>query len=74
MEAQEKLDRYEATLNGIISQARSWKQTMDVLDEIGQGVTERDRAIWRAYLGNAYDAAMALGLSRQELLKRVTTK
>jgi hypothetical protein len=74
MEVQEKLERYEAALNGIISQARRWKLGMDVLDEIGQGVTERDRAIWRAYLSNAYDAAMALGLSRQELLERTTTK
>jgi hypothetical protein len=75
MEAEtEKAKRYEAALNGIIFRARGWKQLMDVWEEVGEGVTEIDRAIWRAYLGNAYDAAMALGLSRQELLKRITTK
>jgi len=67
-----KTQRYEAVLNGIIMQAQNWKRLMDMREETGQGVTETERAVWRACLGNAYDAAMALGLSLEELLNRVS--
>jgi len=75
MKAQtEKLKRYEAALNRIIFQAQNWKRLMELWEETGRGVTDIHRAILRAYLGNAYDAAAALGMSRREVLHRVTTK
>lgn len=67
----EKLKRYEATLNRIIFQAQNWQRLMELREETGRGVTETHRAILRACLGNAYEAAAALGMSRRQLLRRV---
>ena len=75
MKAQtEKLKRYEAALNRIVFQAQNWQRLMELWQETGRGVTETHRAILRAYLGNAYEAAAALGMSRRQVLRRVNRK
>jgi hypothetical protein len=70
----DKVQRYEAALRRIIYQAESWKRLMEHWEETGRGVTDTHRAILRAYLGNAREAAAALGMSRRQLLRRVGAK